>query len=179
MLLTFEMPRPSILAAAATCCCSSLSGSVAVVVGMLKSSCASGIVPMSGVAPLTVKSAKAFVVAGPFHSGCGRRPMMLRRPVPALAHSQIPRREGVCCKAPLIPCASSSASATGSPLARSWRDASSELWWSSSGAGRDACIPIPLIWPCSCWRLCLSGGVTLRSLSLSLSLSRVMSGLGS
>lgn len=178
MLLTFEMPSPSILAAIATCCCSSSSGFVAVADGILKSSCTSDIVPTA--TPLTaVKSCRVFVVAGPFHSGCGRRPMILRRPVPALAHSQIPRREGVCCRALLFPCASSSSSATGSLLARSWRDVSSEFWWSSSGAGRDACIPIPLIWPCSCWRLCLSGGVTLRSLSLSLSRSLVMSGLGS
>lgn len=88
-----EMPRPSILAAAAVCCLSTLSGSVAVVDGREKSSC-DAVVLACCAAPLTTRPSAFDAEAGLFHSGCGSRPMMFSRPVPARAHSHIPRRGG-------------------------------------------------------------------------------------
>ena len=84
--------------------------SVAVVEGMLKSSCVSEMVPIYE---------PPFVVApgalrGPFHSGCGMRPMIL-----SLPHSHMPRRDGVRC----IGCTgppSSEASSSAIELAWDW-----------------------------------------------------------
>ena len=63
--------------------------------GMEKSSCGVlGVVVGCVWVPLTI-TASGFGDdddAGLFHSGCGSRPMMLSLPVPALAHSHIPRR---------------------------------------------------------------------------------------
>jgi hypothetical protein len=73
--------------------CGRLCDSVAVVDGMLKSSSVSGIVCIWD-DPFVFSSCAP---VGPFHSGCGVRPMILNRPVPIFAHSQMPRREGVRC----------------------------------------------------------------------------------
>lgn len=88
-----EMPKPSIFAAAAVSCRSMLSGSVAVADGTSKSSCDSVVFPFC-CAPLSTRPSALDADAGPFHSGCGSLPMMFSRPVPARAHSQIPRRGG-------------------------------------------------------------------------------------
>lgn len=88
-----EIPRPSILAAAVAFCCSMLSGSVAVDDGMSKSSCDSVVFPFS-CGPLTTKPSAFDADTGLVQSGCGSLPMMLRRPVPARAQSQIPLRGG-------------------------------------------------------------------------------------
>lgn len=88
-----EMPSPSIFAAAAVSSRPRLSGSVAVADGMSKSSCESVVFPFAN-APFTTRSSAFDVDVGLFHSGCGRRPMIFSLPVPALAHSQMPRRGG-------------------------------------------------------------------------------------
>lgn len=93
MGLRAEMPSPSILAAAVSCCWGRLSGSVAVVEGMEKSSW--GEEGFAGRwAPLTTKLEAFEAELGLFHSGWGRRPMMFSFPVPARAQSQMPRRGG-------------------------------------------------------------------------------------
>ena len=125
----WDMPKPSSFAAAAVCWFSALSGSVAVADGMSKSSCESVVLPFSW-APLTTRPSAFDADAGPFHSGCGSLPMMLNLPVPALAHSQIPRRGGDWCAVPFVTTFSSP-----SALCWSGRDASPELWRCSSRAG--------------------------------------------
>lgn len=176
IMLGSDIPSPSILAAASSISRSSLSGCVFVAEGTLKSSWVSDNIPVSDVW-VTVKSAGVFTAAGPLHSGCGNLPMMLSRPVPALAHSQIPLREGVRCSPLLTPSTFSPPSSI-TVLLCCWRDTSSKLCGCSSGAGRDSDFSNRLTGPCSCWRFCRSGGVTFRSRSMSFSLSFVMSRLG-
>lgn len=88
--VVFAIPTPSILATAAVSCNSALSGSVDVDAGMLKSSKDSAVLPAS-CTPLTADVTALVVIIGPFHSGCGIRPIIPSRPVPALAQPQIPR----------------------------------------------------------------------------------------
>lgn len=96
-----DIPRPSIFAAAAVSCLSTSFGSVAVADGISKSSCESVVLPFC-CAPLTTRPSAFDADDGPFHSGCGRRPMMFSLPVPALAHFQMPRRGGDWCTDPLV-----------------------------------------------------------------------------
>lgn len=131
IVLRLDMPRPSIFAAAAVVCRSILSGSVVVADGMSKSSRDSVVLPCS-CAPLTTRASALDDAAGPFHSGCGSRPMMFSRPVPALAHCQIPRRGGEWCADPLVALLPFSTSAS---LGCRGRDASSELGRRSSRTG--------------------------------------------
>ena len=93
MGLRAEMPRPSIFAAAVSCCWERLSGSVAVVEGMEKSSWGESVFAGRW-APFTTRSEAFGAEPGLFHSGWGRRPMMFNFPVPARAQSQMPRRGG-------------------------------------------------------------------------------------
>jgi hypothetical protein len=90
VVLLESHPKPSILAAIASSGCCKSFICIAVVDGMLKPSCVSGMV-------LILFEMTTCDPVEPFHSGCGMRPVMFSRPVPTLAQPQIPRCDGVRC----------------------------------------------------------------------------------
>lgn len=152
--MLLPIPNPTLLATAASSSRSWLSGSVAIVEGMLKSSRDPSSDPPN--APFTaVFAAFDVMIVGPFHSGCGIFPMIPQCPVPPLAHSQIPRRGVVSSVppfafpplSPVLP----------EQLSRSWRDSASELGRLSPWAGGDWCSSAGL-------GMSFSGSVTRRNL---------------
>jgi hypothetical protein len=112
-------------------------------------------------------------VGGPLHSGCGMRPIMFRRPVPALAHSHMPRRDGDCGDK-LLAAWTSPALSTTVPSSLSLRGGRipSELWRCSPWAGRDCVFVSSMMRDCSVDCLFLSRGVTFFHFSLSFAASR-------
>jgi hypothetical protein len=109
-------------------------------------------------------------MTGPFHSGYGILPIMFSLPVPALAQSHIPRRDGDMVIAVCWP--SSSSSTPLLLLSLSGGDVSSELGWCSSWTGRNCILVSSKIRLCSGDCFFLSGGVTFLHFSLSFAASR-------
>lgn len=91
-MMELAIPRPSIFPAVIVCLLSSLSGSVMIDEGMLKSSSDSIDSPPSS-APLTAEVAVFDATSGLFHCGCGSRLTIPNVPVPTFAHRQMPREE--------------------------------------------------------------------------------------